>query len=100
MEQSIVQSMEQQKVRFKFRCWSCEEVYALWREIQGNPKLLVQCPHCMREAVVDLMPYRDSTEVTYRSANLEMPQDDEQSETPGEVRWDFPDILPTERVDD
>ena len=49
------------KMRLKFQCWNCNREYTMIREIEGRPQLIVACPYCLQEGVVDLNPYRDST---------------------------------------
>ena len=74
------------KQRLKFKCWHCERVYSSPREIEGRPRLVVECPYCEHEAVVDLAPFRDETVVTFKSP----------SETePTAESLNLPDVLPT-----
>ena len=47
------------KKRLTFTCWNCSRPYSLLREIEGWPKLAVECPYCGKEGTVDLDPYRD-----------------------------------------
>lgn len=47
------------KKRLTLTCWNCSRPYSLLREIQGLPKLVVECPYCGKEGIVDLDPYRD-----------------------------------------
>lgn len=48
--------------RFKFRCWNstCKKEYTLALKINDEPQLLVTCPDCHTEGVVDLAPYRST----------------------------------------
>jgi len=73
--------------RIKLLCWHCKREYSLLRELQGNPRLLVECPFCEREAVVDLAPYR--SEVVDVMATDEAPV-----KKVGET-LDLPLVLPT-----
>jgi hypothetical protein len=54
------------KKRLTFRCWKCAREYSMIREIEGQPQLIVACPFCLEEGVVDLNPYRDAKRVVYR----------------------------------
>lgn len=56
------------KKRLTFQCWNCDRAYTMIREIAGRPQLIVACPFCMEEGVVDLNPYRDSTTPIYKGA--------------------------------
>ena len=51
------------KKRLTFACWHCQKEYTLLREPDGATRLLVQCPFCEKEAVVDLLPYRSPTDI-------------------------------------
>lgn len=80
------------KKRITLQCWHCDEIYSLHREIHGRPKLIVECPFCEQEAVVDLAPFRDETVVVARSIE---PVADDGSEIDVAVGQDLPDRLPT-----
>ena len=74
------------KQRLKFECWHCQRVYSLTRQIEGRPRLLVECPYCEHEAVVDLAPFRDETVVIFESTR----------ETDNTVEsLNLPEVLPT-----
>jgi hypothetical protein len=75
--------------RLKFSCWNCKQEYSLLREVEGRPKLLVECPFCEHEAVVDLAPYRDETTTVMRGDKSRLP-----TGAPGIT---IPDVLPTRR---
>ncbi len=57
------------KRRLTFRCWNCEKTYAMTRELDGQPTLIVACPYCEKEAVVDLDPYRQSITVVHKGVD-------------------------------
>lgn len=75
--------------RLKFECWNCKRTYSLLREVQGQPKLVVACPFCEEEAVVDLAPYRSQV--------VQIQQGDEGITA---ELLQLPDVLPTARRDD
>ena len=75
------------KKRFTFRCWHCDRTYELTRTIEGQPRLLVECPYCEKEGVVDLAPFRSETVTIFKSVNPP-PASAEQSLT-------LPDVIPT-----
>lgn len=41
----------------KFQCWNCPRVYSQEVEITKQQELIVSCPFCGAEAVVDFRPY-------------------------------------------
>lgn len=64
--------------RLKIQCWNCPRVYSLSLEIADQKEIIVSCPYCKVESIVDLRPYPDTTEVVYRdSGNAEKPLDEE-----------------------
>ena len=46
--------------RIKMKCWNCKEVFSLLKDldVDEKPRLIVECPFCENEAVVDLAPFR------------------------------------------
>jgi uncharacterized Zn finger protein len=46
------------KKRLKFKCWHCTRKYSLQREIGGEQALMVACPFCGKEGVVQLEQYK------------------------------------------
>ncbi len=74
------------KKRLKFLCCYCDREYSMTREITGKPTLLVACPFCEKEAVVDLDPYRKNTTSIFKSVDAP----DKAIEA-----YDFPAVLPT-----
>ena len=45
------------KKRFTFKCWSCERTYTLFKEITKEQVLIVPCPYCKADAIVELPLY-------------------------------------------
>lgn len=79
---------ESQKKRLQFKCWNCERQYSLLRDLGGlQPKLIVECPFCEREAVVDLAPYRTPVVGIYAGKDA--------SAQPIAETYCLPDVLPT-----
>jgi DNA-directed RNA polymerase subunit RPC12/RpoP len=72
--------------RLKFKCWQCDREYSLTRDVQGQPKLIVECPFCEHEAVADLAPYRSEAVEVYRG-------DGNGAET-----ITLPDVIPTSQL--
>ena len=73
--------------RVKLLCWNCKQEYSLLKELQGSPRLFVECPFCEREGVVDLAPYRSEVIDVMAAA-----------ESPGKIvgqTLDLPPVLPT-----
>lgn len=48
--------------RLTFKCCNskCQREYSLLFNLQGRPKLAVECPYCSTEAIADLDPFRDN----------------------------------------
>lgn len=78
--------------RVKLLCWHCGRDYTLLRELHGQPRLLVECPYCEREAVADLAPYR--TEV------VEVQAGEEPAGEVGVGTLYLPSVLPTRAMDE
>lgn len=57
--------------RLPFTCWHCSRDYSLLLEIEGWPKLVVECPYCGKEGIADLDPYRDQRIEVFRNNNAE-----------------------------
>lgn len=74
------------KKRLTFLCWSCDREYSMTRDLDGRPRLLVACPFCEKEAVVDLDPYRDKTTPVYKSSG---------APSPTVETYTFPAVIPT-----
>lgn len=72
------------KKRQTFECWNCERTYT--QLVEGQPKLIVECPFCGAEAEVDLAPWREQSMTIMRGGG-------EEAEL-GQV-LNLPDVLPT-----
>ena len=79
--------MPTSKRRLKFKCWHCERDYEMTRQDLGLVRLVVECPFCEHEAVVDLAPFRDESVSTFKSVDGE-PQSNFES-------LNLPAVLPT-----
>lgn len=77
------------KKRLKFQCWNCRKTYTLLREIEDLQKLIVACPYCNTDAVVDLDPFRKPTVTPFRGGNA--------SQTSLGTELDLPETLPTQK---
>lgn len=75
------------KKRLTFKCWNCDRTYELTRTIEGQPRLLVECPYCEKEAVVELAPYRSETVTLFKSID---PNRDR-----AEQSFTLPAVIPT-----
>jgi NAD-dependent SIR2 family protein deacetylase len=77
--------------RFKFQCWSCPKVYFQSLEITGQQEIIVACPYCRAEAVVNLRPYYKKPKIVFKREN------DETRSEEGEEGFHFPEIFPTRK---
>ena len=77
--------------RFTFKCWNCNKDYTLFREITDQQELIVACPYCGEEGVVDLNPYRKTVMTVVKSVEAK-----EQSRG---QELDLPEVLPTHKPD-
>ncbi len=75
--------------RPKFQCWSCDRVYSLYQEISDEQTLIVACPYCAAEAVVDLKPFRKPLTSLLRG-EAPAPQ-------AAETELQLPEIVPTQK---
>ena len=75
------------KKRLKFRCWNCKKVYSIYREVDLEQKMIVGCPFCDAEAVVDFTP-EEPTDVLRNMSIHERSSD---------VVGRLPEILPTKK---
>ncbi|MCP4710924.1 MAG: hypothetical protein GY869_20060, partial [Planctomycetes bacterium] len=57
------------KMRLDFKCWNdkCGRDYSLFLEVEGQPKLTVECPYCGTEGIADLDPYRQENDQVFKS---------------------------------
>ncbi len=44
--------------RLKLQCWNCPQTYFEPLEITDQQEIIVTCPYCKAEAVINLRPYR------------------------------------------
>lgn len=76
------------KQRYTFQCWNCPRTYTLFREITKLQTLVVGCPYCNAEAVVDLAPFKKQIKQVARGGA--------QEQELGEA-LSLPDVLPTQK---
>ena len=76
------------KKRHTFQCWNCGKTYTLFRDFIVGQKMLVACPFCGEDGLVDLAPYRDTETTVYRGIA------DDEAETRLEGLT-LPEVLPT-----
>jgi DNA-directed RNA polymerase subunit RPC12/RpoP len=77
------------KKRFKFKCWKCHRTYTLFREITDQQKLIVGCPYCNQEAVVDLDPFRKKI--------IPVQKGDAGNDEAIGYEYQLPEVLPTQK---
>lgn len=70
------------KKRQKFNCWNCHRNFSLLMEITDQQTLVVPCPFCAAECVVELTPHYKKE--TMRGESQDAPE-----------ALDLPDVLPT-----
>jgi uncharacterized Zn finger protein len=75
------------KKRLTFACWNCPHSYSLLREIEGWPKLMVECPFCGQEGIADLDPYREQRVEVFKNDKADIIDVGEELK--------FPDKIPT-----
>jgi DNA-directed RNA polymerase subunit RPC12/RpoP len=75
--------------RYKFKCWNCERIYSLFKEITGEQELIIACPFCNEEAVVKLDPYKHEKKPVMRIKG-------EGEQSVGFV-YRFPAVIPTSK---
>lgn len=75
--------------RLSFKCWQCGRAYTLFQQITDQQQLIVSCPFCETEAVVNLPQYRQKTKTVMRGAG------DKGAALPDEYL--FPEIIHTEK---
>lgn len=74
--------------RYTFKCWNCSRTYTLLRDITPDQTLMVACPYCNADAVVDLAPYGKQIKHVMKGS--------EQEQDLGEA-LNLPDVLPTSK---
>ncbi len=75
------------KKRLNFKCWNCQRGYSLLRELEGKPKLAVECPFCGEEGIADLDPYREDSVEVFRFGTSDQKRIG--------TALHFPDVIPT-----
>jgi hypothetical protein len=74
---------------YKFRCWKCRRVYYESLEITNQQKVIVTCPYCWAEAVVNLESY-------YKELKTVLKRDgDNKTDTSPQKEFQAPEIFPT-----
>lgn len=77
------------KKRFTFKCWNCPKKYTIFREITKDQEVIVACPFCHAEGIVDLSPYPKKKEIIALRGEGDTEQEIEE--------LDLPDVLPTQK---
>lgn len=77
------------KSRFVFKCWNCKREFSLFKEITIQQTLIVPCPFCNKEALVELEPYRKNKKKVMRG-------DSGEGEALG-YEFEFPEVIPTQK---
>lgn len=77
--------------RLKLQCWNCPKTYFETLEITDQQEVIVKCPYCQSEAVVNLRPYRKKTMTVMKRIDLENLGNESNEEL------QLPDILPTKK---
>jgi NAD-dependent SIR2 family protein deacetylase len=78
--------------RFKFQCWNCPKTYYRSLEITNQQEIIVSCPYCNADAVVNLRPYgKELKTLTVMRG--------EKKDKRNEEDLQLPDILPTRKPD-
>ena len=78
-----------QKKRPKFKCYNCQRIYEITLTIEDEqPQLIITCPYCNSESVVDLAPWRPKSTLVAKGGK---------TETATEFfTLELPDVLPTQ----
>lgn len=79
------------KKRLSFKCYNCNRKYSLFLEITDQQELIVPCPFCNVEAVVELAPFRQKKIPVLRKIDLT-----QQPEQPSGYEYDLPDVISTQ----
>jgi len=80
------------KQRPDFVCWQCRRHFGQTLELERQTQVLVECPYCHAECLVELEPYQISiTEVMRGGPAVAGPDD---SDGPP-IAYHFPDRVPT-----
>ena len=78
------------KKRITLQCWNCPKTYFYPVEITDQQEIIVRCPYCNAEAMVDLRPYSKNPKIVtvIRGENKDQKNEED-------LR--LPDILPTSK---
>lgn len=76
----------------KFQCWNCPKVYFQSLEITDQQEIIIACPYCKAEAVVNLRPYYKRLKTV-----LKREEDDQTHLEEGEAGFQFPEVFPTRK---
>jgi len=74
--------------RLKLQCWNCSKTYFENLAITNQQEIIVRCPYCRVEAVVNLQPHRKHLKTVFRGEN---------KEAQSNVELPLPDVLPTKK---
>jgi hypothetical protein len=78
--------------RLKIQCCHCPKTYFENLNMDGQDEFIVACPYCNTRAKVTLKPYRKQPQkgAVYRGEN---------KETQSEGEYQFPDVLPSKKIE-
>lgn len=99
-QSEVIDKLSQQLITLKlamsqrrtFECWNCKRTYGLYLDIQGKPKLTVECPYCGEAASADLSPYHNEVKVVHK--------DPPGSSGKGIPTLSLPEVIPTQPPND
>jgi hypothetical protein len=77
--------------RLKLQCWNCPKAFFSPVEITVEQEIIVSCPYCRAEAVVNLKPYRKKNTMVMKHIDLHNISNDDDQE------FQFPDVIPTKK---
>jgi hypothetical protein len=84
------------KKRLCFKCWNCGKEYTLFKPVAGGQVMIVACPFCNLEGVVNLEPYKKKKVQLMRSLASPV-QAVGTGDQPAEMV--FPEVIPTQEKD-
>jgi DNA-directed RNA polymerase subunit RPC12/RpoP len=74
----------------KLQCWNCPKTFYSPVEITDEQEIIVHCPYCRVEAVVNLKPYRKKGKVMSVLKG-------ENPSGQGNEEFQLPEIIPTKK---
>lgn len=77
--------------KLKLQCWNCPKTYFETLDITDQQEIIVRCPYCRAEAVVNLKPYRKKTMTVIKHIDLRNLGNENNEEL------QLPDTLPTRK---